>query len=100
MERSGENLLQNFHRQVGGGNQWNPSSRWSGLPRRWGVGAKSVEQTTDVKKREETAEGRAEISRAAGRKYGIVSRPNADVVPPEAVKLALERTHYLTITAL
>ncbi|KAI8488086.1 hypothetical protein Bbelb_342040 [Branchiostoma belcheri] len=29
-----------------------------------------------------------------------VSRPNADVVPPEAVKLALERTHYLTITAL
>ncbi|KAI8515694.1 hypothetical protein Bbelb_065070 [Branchiostoma belcheri] len=73
MERSGENLLQNFHRQVGGGNQWNPSSRWSGLPRRWGVGAKSVEQTTDVKKRDETvAEGRAEISRAAGRKYGII----------------------------
>ncbi|KAI8519731.1 hypothetical protein Bbelb_029880 [Branchiostoma belcheri] len=29
-----------------------------------------------------------------------VSRPNADVVPPEAVKLVLERTHYLTITAL
>ncbi|KAI8494435.1 hypothetical protein Bbelb_276610 [Branchiostoma belcheri] len=29
-----------------------------------------------------------------------VSRPNADVVPPEALKLALERTHYLTITAL
>ncbi|KAI8519610.1 hypothetical protein Bbelb_028670 [Branchiostoma belcheri] len=29
-----------------------------------------------------------------------VSQPNADVVPSEAVKLALERTHYLTITAL
>ncbi|KAI8490155.1 hypothetical protein Bbelb_322250 [Branchiostoma belcheri] len=29
-----------------------------------------------------------------------VSRPNADVVPPEAVKLVLERTHYLTTTAL
>ncbi|KAI8482324.1 hypothetical protein Bbelb_399150 [Branchiostoma belcheri] len=29
-----------------------------------------------------------------------VSRPNADVVRTEAVKLALERTHYLTITAL
>ncbi|KAI8479354.1 hypothetical protein Bbelb_429080 [Branchiostoma belcheri] len=29
-----------------------------------------------------------------------VSRPNAGVVPPEAVKLVLERTHYLTITAV
>ncbi|KAI8506516.1 hypothetical protein Bbelb_159430 [Branchiostoma belcheri] len=35
-----------------------------------------------------------------GASASSLSRPNADVVPPEAVKLALERTHYLTITAL
>ncbi|KAI8522105.1 hypothetical protein Bbelb_018590 [Branchiostoma belcheri] len=47
MARNGENLLQNFRRQAGGGNQWGPSSRWSGLPWRWGLGTKSVEQTID-----------------------------------------------------
>ncbi|KAI8513990.1 hypothetical protein Bbelb_083140 [Branchiostoma belcheri] len=32
--------------------------------------------------------------------YDSVSRPNAKVVSPEAVKLVLELTHYSTITAL
>ncbi|KAI8510839.1 Acyl-CoA synthetase member 2 mitochondrial [Branchiostoma belcheri] len=35
-----------------------------------------------------------------GASASSVSRPNADVVPPEAVKLVIERTHDLTITAL
>ncbi|KAI8491821.1 Anaphase promoting complex subunit 7 [Branchiostoma belcheri] len=45
---------------------------------------------------------RASLRKVSDRHRNVssVSRPNADVVPPEAVKLALERTHHLTITAL